>query len=412
MRRRRGRRDGERRGAARADAGRRRGGRREPRGRALLRAGGHVAQACAAAALAADGDRRMEPARRGRAMLPIALAFPMPGPVTPRSSRTSRALALLCSAVAYLLYFRLIRDIGPTRAMTVTFLMPALGMLWGALFLGETVTLAMLGGAALVVAGTARCCVPRASRARRRPRASHGSSRDARAANRATTPPMPLDPATSPTTSPASPPTCRRSRSRRRRRAGMRMELDRAPLSRAGGCDRARRRVDRAARPRGRGAHLPSARRHAAGDRLPARRRLGGGQPRRRTTAPARRSRSDADAVVASVHYRRAPESPYPAPNDDAYAALAWLAEHAGALDIDAAALGVGGDSAGAHLALRLRDRGARPRRVRASRSSSWSTRSVEPAFDTPSLPRARDLADAHARRHDVVLVAVPAGGR
>lgn len=96
----------------------------------------------------------------GLAMLPIALAFPLPGPVTPGVVANLAALALLCSAVAYLLYFRLIRDIGPTRAMTVTFLMPALGMLWGALFLGESVTPAMLAGAALVVAGTAAVLSP------------------------------------------------------------------------------------------------------------------------------------------------------------------------------------------------------------------------------------------------------------
>ena len=64
------------------------------------------------------------------------------------------ALALLCSGVAYLLYYRLIRDVGPTRAMTVTFLMPALGMLWGVLFLGDTVNATMLAGAALVIGGT------------------------------------------------------------------------------------------------------------------------------------------------------------------------------------------------------------------------------------------------------------------
>ncbi|MEO8486114.1 MAG: DMT family transporter [Betaproteobacteria bacterium] len=88
------------------------------------------------------------------AMLPLASQFPIPGPVTPWILANLAALALLCSAVAYLLYYRLIRDIGPSRALTVTFLMPALGMLWGALFLGESVTPAMLGGAALVVAGT------------------------------------------------------------------------------------------------------------------------------------------------------------------------------------------------------------------------------------------------------------------
>jgi acetyl esterase len=92
----------------------------------------------------------------------------------------------------------------------------------------------------------------------------------------------------------------------------------------------------------------------------------------------------DADALVASVHYRRAPESPYPAPNDDAYAALEWLAAHAGALDVDAARLGVGGDSAGAHLALgcaiEARDRGG-PRL--ALQLLIYPV--VEPAFDTPS---------------------------
>ena len=90
----------------------------------------------------------------GVATLPLALAFPIPGPFTATVAANLAALALLCSAVAYLLYFRLIRDIGPTRAMTVTFLMPALGMLWGVLFLGEAVTPAMLGGVALVIAGT------------------------------------------------------------------------------------------------------------------------------------------------------------------------------------------------------------------------------------------------------------------
>jgi len=64
------------------------------------------------------------------------------------------ALALLCSAVAYLLYYRLIVDIGPTRAMTVTFLMPLFGMMWGALFLGEAITAPMLAGCALIIGGS------------------------------------------------------------------------------------------------------------------------------------------------------------------------------------------------------------------------------------------------------------------
>lgn len=90
----------------------------------------------------------------GIVLLPAAASMPPPGPVTLVVTANLVALALLCSALAYLLYFRLIRDLGPTRALTVTFLMPAFGMLFGASFLGESITLPMLGGAALILLGT------------------------------------------------------------------------------------------------------------------------------------------------------------------------------------------------------------------------------------------------------------------
>jgi drug/metabolite transporter (DMT)-like permease len=64
------------------------------------------------------------------------------------------ALAVLSSAVAYLMYYRLLAEVGATRALTVTFLIPAFGMAWGALFLGEAISSGMLGGAALILAGT------------------------------------------------------------------------------------------------------------------------------------------------------------------------------------------------------------------------------------------------------------------
>jgi drug/metabolite transporter (DMT)-like permease len=63
------------------------------------------------------------------------------------------ALALVCSALAYLLYYRLMQDLGPTRTLTVTFLIPLFGMLWGALFLHEQITPAMVGGCALIISG-------------------------------------------------------------------------------------------------------------------------------------------------------------------------------------------------------------------------------------------------------------------
>lgn len=50
--------------------------------------------------------------------------------------------------------------------MTVTFLMPAFGMLWAHLLLDETITLPMLAGAALIVAGTAAVLRPRQARYR------------------------------------------------------------------------------------------------------------------------------------------------------------------------------------------------------------------------------------------------------
>jgi drug/metabolite transporter (DMT)-like permease len=64
-------------------------------------------------------------------------------------------LALLCTGVAYLMYFRLIARLGPSRAISVTFLIPLFGALWGALFLGEAVTPAMWAGGAVILAGTA-----------------------------------------------------------------------------------------------------------------------------------------------------------------------------------------------------------------------------------------------------------------
>lgn len=64
-------------------------------------------------------------------------------------------LAIACTGVAYILYFRLIARLGPARAITVTFLIPLFGVLWGALVLGEALTPSMLAGGAVIVLGTA-----------------------------------------------------------------------------------------------------------------------------------------------------------------------------------------------------------------------------------------------------------------
>ncbi len=91
----------------------------------------------------------------GLLLLPLTPLAPPPGPVTAFIAVNMIFFALLSSGVAFLLYFRLIADIGPTKSLTVTFLMPAFTMIWAGLFLGEMVTILMIMGCGLILAGTA-----------------------------------------------------------------------------------------------------------------------------------------------------------------------------------------------------------------------------------------------------------------
>jgi len=91
----------------------------------------------------------------GLALLPFIAAAPPPAAALDwRVGIIVTAFALLCSAIAYVIYFKLIADIGPTKALTVTFLIPVFAMAWGLLFLGEPVTWSMILGAAVILAGT------------------------------------------------------------------------------------------------------------------------------------------------------------------------------------------------------------------------------------------------------------------
>lgn len=71
---------------------------------------------------------------------------------TPAATACAIALGVIGSGIAYLAFFTLVRDIGPSRTLSVTFLIPVLGVLWGWLLLDEAVTLSMVFGGVMVVA--------------------------------------------------------------------------------------------------------------------------------------------------------------------------------------------------------------------------------------------------------------------
>ena len=88
------------------------------------------------------------------ALAPLAAAT---WPATPPSARAWAELAFLgiaSSGLGFLLYYRLLRNVGAVRATSVTLLNPPVSMIGGALYLGEPITLRMVAGAAVILAGT------------------------------------------------------------------------------------------------------------------------------------------------------------------------------------------------------------------------------------------------------------------
>lgn len=89
------------------------------------------------------------------ALLPLAaLSWPT-GAVSLHAWTAVLALGIACTGIAYVLYFELLASAGPARAMTVTFVIPIFGILWGALFLAESVSLRMIEACVVVLVGTA-----------------------------------------------------------------------------------------------------------------------------------------------------------------------------------------------------------------------------------------------------------------
>ena len=63
------------------------------------------------------------------------------------------ALGVFCTGFAFILYFRLIAQVGVNKAMSVTYLIPFFGVVWGMLFLDEMLSVNMLSGGALILIG-------------------------------------------------------------------------------------------------------------------------------------------------------------------------------------------------------------------------------------------------------------------
>lgn len=95
----------------------------------------------------------------GSQVFATLILFPFAVWFWPAQSPSSEAwiqaivLGVACTGFAYILYFRLIANIGAPKAITVAYIVPVFGVLWGVIFLNEVVTPLMLLGAALILLG-------------------------------------------------------------------------------------------------------------------------------------------------------------------------------------------------------------------------------------------------------------------
>ena len=88
-------------------------------------------------------------------LFPITPFFLPEALPSPKIVLVTIALGILSTALAYVMYFRLIANIGASKALTVAYLIPLFAMLWGALVLGEPITRSMIVGCSLILSGTA-----------------------------------------------------------------------------------------------------------------------------------------------------------------------------------------------------------------------------------------------------------------
>ncbi|MFN7472810.1 MAG: DMT family transporter [Roseiflexaceae bacterium] len=86
---------------------------------------------------------------------PLLLLFPPIAPITTDAISAMLLLGVLATGFAYILFFRLVVDVGPVVSLTVTFLVPVTALIWGIVLLGEEIRLAQYVGSIVVLIGTA-----------------------------------------------------------------------------------------------------------------------------------------------------------------------------------------------------------------------------------------------------------------
>jgi len=95
------------------------------------------------------------------AIATVALLPALPGPLPLQAlldwkvAGAVLGIGLLGGAAGYVLYFRLLADVGPTKSLTVSFLIPVFAVLWGAIFLGEPVGASTVTGGVMILLATA-----------------------------------------------------------------------------------------------------------------------------------------------------------------------------------------------------------------------------------------------------------------
>jgi drug/metabolite transporter (DMT)-like permease len=89
------------------------------------------------------------------ALLPGAVALWPSEPVSVQAWIVIVTMGIVSTGFAYIIYFRLIANVGPASAITVTYLVPGFAVFWGALVLDESLTTSMIFGCAIIFAGTA-----------------------------------------------------------------------------------------------------------------------------------------------------------------------------------------------------------------------------------------------------------------